>query len=67
MSGYFYILASQRNSTLYAGVANDLSRRMFEHQNNLTKGFTAKQNIHLLVYYELYDHIEEAIAREKQI
>jgi putative endonuclease len=49
---YVYILASQRNGTLYVGVTNDLVRRIWEHKNNLVKGFTQKYKVHLLVYFE---------------
>lgn len=64
---YVYILASQRNGTLYTGVTNDLQRRIWEHKHNLVKGFTEKYGIHLLVYFEQYSEIEQAIIREKQV
>jgi len=64
---YVYILASQRNGTLYVGVTSDLIKRIHEHKNNLTKGFTEKCHVHNLVYYEMHGEIENAIAREKQI
>lgn len=63
---YIYILASQRNGTLYTGVTNDLKRRIWEHKNNLVKGFTKEYGVHLLVYYELAEDIEQAILREKK-
>ncbi|MBF0523255.1 MAG: GIY-YIG nuclease family protein [Candidatus Omnitrophica bacterium] len=67
MSYYVYILASQRNGTLYIGVTKDLLRRVYEHKNNLVKGFTEKYRINLLVYFEKLDNVGEAITREKQI
>jgi putative endonuclease len=64
---YVYILASQRNGTLYIGVTNDLMRRMYEHKNKLKKGFTKKYNVTLLVHFEETDDISAAITREKEI
>jgi putative endonuclease len=64
---YVYILASKRNGTLYVGMTNNLQRRIYEHKNNLIKGFTEKYNIHNLVYYEETNDVKVAIEREKQI
>ncbi len=64
---YVYILASQKNGTLYVGVTSDLAKRIYEHKNDLIDGFSKKYNIHDLVYYEVHNEIEEAITREKQI
>jgi len=64
---YVYLLASQPQGTLYVGVTNDLARRVFEHKNDLTEGFTQRYGVHRLVYYETYGDIREAIAREKAI
>lgn len=66
-NSYTYILASQRNGTLYVGVTSDLIKRVYEHKNNIFEGFTKKYNVKMLVYYEIFDDIEEAIKREKQI
>jgi len=62
-----YILASKRNGTLYVGVTSDLVKRVYEHKNGLADGFTKKYGIHNLVYFELHEDMNTAIAREKQI
>ena len=64
---YVYILASNRNGTLYVGMTNDLKRRTYEHKHGLIKGFTKKYNIHNLVHYEKTNDVKIAIEREKQI
>lgn len=67
MSGYVYILANKRNGTLYIGVTNDLARRVWEHKNDVVKGFTSRYKIHTLVWYQVHENIEEAIACEKRM
>jgi putative endonuclease len=62
-----YILASQRNGTLYIGVTSDLVKRIWEHKNNLVEGFSKRYGVHQLVWYELHENMESAINREKQI
>ena len=64
---YIYILASQKNGTLYIGVTGNLLKRAYEHRMKLADGFTADYNVHKLVYYEIYDDINEALNREKQL
>ena len=64
---YVYILASDRNGTLYTGVTSDLVRRVFEHRNGLVEGFTKKYSIHRLVWYEVHSTSDSSIKREKQI
>jgi len=64
---YVYILANKRNGTLYLGVTSDLVKRVWQHKNNLTEGFTKKYGIKKLVYYEVYQDIVNAIEREKQL
>ena len=64
---YVYILTTEKNTTLYTGLTNDLHRRCLEHCGGKKNGFTKRYNVHKLVYYEIYDSIESAIAREKQI
>lgn len=67
MNAYVYILASQRNGTLYIGVTNNIIRRIFEHKNGLIEGFSKKYKINRLVYYETYNEIQTAIVREKEL
>ncbi len=64
---YVYMLASGKNGTLYNGVTNDLIRRVYEHKTGAADSFTKKYSVKNLVWYEVYDQIEAAIAREKQI
>jgi len=61
---FVYILASQRNGTLYVGVTNDLVRRMSEHKGKVMPGFTRKYGVDKLMYFEEYASILEARARE---
>ena len=65
--GYTYILFSQRNGALYTGVTSNLTKRVYEHKNKMADGFTKKYCVDKLGYYEIYDNIIDAIAREKQI
>jgi len=67
MTYYVYMLASRRNGTLYVGVTNDLARRLLEHREGGVRGFTQRYGVKLLVWYEEYGRIEDAIEREKQI
>ena len=62
-----YILASKRNGTLYIGVTNDLARRVWEHKEGLVPGFTKTYDVKMLVYFETFDDIEQAIRREKRL
>ena len=64
---YVYILTNEYNKVLYTGVTNDLERRCFEHKQKKIKGFTQKYNVDKLIYFEKFDIIDLAIAREKQI
>lgn len=68
MNCYVYILSNYTNTTIYVGVTNDLVRRMYEHRHRVDPdSFTARYNIHKLVYYEFTTDIYAAIQREKQI
>jgi putative endonuclease len=66
-SYYVYILASKRNGTLYVGVTNNLIKRVWQHKNDLTEGFTKQYQVHRLVYLEETSDVESAILREKQL
>ena len=63
---YVYVMAS-KSRVLYVGVTNDIRRRVWEHKNDITPGFTSKYRIHRLVYFESFKYVGNAIAREKRI
>ena len=62
-----YILASKRNGTIYIGVTSNLAGRISEHKQDLQGGFTKRYGVHTLVYFEHFDTMLEAIAREKAL
>ncbi len=63
-----YILASKRNGTLYIGVTKNIFNRSFQHRTNKDKNsFTARHNVKKLVYYEIYQYINDALEREKEL
>ena len=64
---YVYILSNKSNTALYVGVTSDLQNRASDHKLKIYKGFTAKYECNKLVYYEEYQWIQDAIAREKQL
>ncbi len=64
---FVYILASASNRVLYVGVTSDLERRVHEHKAKLVPGFTARYNVHKLVYFEETEDVRVALEREKQI
>lgn len=64
---YIYILFNKRNGTLYTGVTSNLIKRIYEHKQKFVDGFTKKYSVDKLGYYEIFDNIENAIIREKQI
>lgn len=67
-SRYFvYILASGKNGTLYVGVTLNLAKRVEDHKAGAIPGFTAKYNVKQLVYFEIVDNFDAALAREKAI
>jgi putative endonuclease len=62
-----YIMANQRNGTLYTGVTSNLIQRIFQHKEGIIEGFTHKYSCKKLVYYELHNDMDSAITREKQV
>lgn len=62
-----YLLASEKNGTLYTGVTSNLMKRIYEHKHNLVAGSSKKYAVHLLVYYEIGESMISVIEREKQI
>ncbi len=66
-ASFVYILASERNGTLYVGVTSDLAARVWQHKQKMVAGFTKKYAVDRLVYYEVHDDVTKAIRREKQI
>lgn len=67
MPYFVYILASRKNGTLYTGVTNDISRRVWEHKEGAVDGFTKRYSVSRLVYLEELATAHEAIRREKTI
>jgi len=64
---YVYIMTNKGNTALYTGVTGNLIKRVYEHRQKLVEGFTKRYNVVKLVYYEAFDQVENALAREKQI
>ena len=67
MAYYVYLLASDRNGTLYIGVTNDIVRRVFEHKSKAVPGFTKRYGVDKLVWFEIYEDPTSAITREKEL
>jgi putative endonuclease len=65
--GWVYIMASKRNGTLYIGVTNNISRRAWEHREGLVEGFTKIHGCKMLVWFDHYENIEDAIVAEKRM
>jgi len=66
-SGFVYIMTNPYKEVLYIGVTNNLYRRVLEHRSKTIEGFTNKYNCTIIVYYEFYEKITDAIRREKQL
>lgn len=61
------MMSNKQDGVLYIGVTSDITKRVYEHKHGSVDGFTKQYNLKTLVYYEMYDEIEEAIKREKQL
>lgn len=66
-TGYVYILTNKPNGILYIGVTSNLLQRIFQHKEKSVEGFSKKYGLDKLVYYEMFDSIDDAILREKQM
>jgi putative endonuclease len=64
---YVYIIASRKNGTLYIGVTGNLVQRVSRHKDGAVPAFTQRYGVHRLVYYETFNHVDDAILREKQL
>jgi putative endonuclease len=64
---YVYMMANRRKTVLYTGVTNSLERRVWQHKTKALPGFTKRYNCDQLVYYEIYEDVNQAIERETQI
>ncbi len=64
---YLYIMASDKNGTLYTGVTGNLAKRVYTHKHKLIDGFTKKYSTDKLVYVEVYEYVHDAITREHRI
>ena len=67
MSFYVYILASRRNGTLYIGMTDNFSRRVWQHKSDEIPGFTRKYGVKILVWYDVFETREAAFRRERQM
>ena len=62
---YYVYIMTNTSRTLYTGVTNNLERRVYEHENKIFPGFTARYNLTMLVYFEESSDVQAAITREK--
>ena len=67
LQGIVYILTNKNKTTLYVGVTRNLQRRIAEHKLHINDGFSKRYNLELLVYYEIFERLDAAVKREKQL
>lgn len=65
--GFVYLMAKKRNGTIYLGVTSNLPQRAYQHRNGLLEGFSKDNDCKLLVWFEVYDDLQEARRRELQM
>jgi putative endonuclease len=66
-TSFTYIITNKKHGTLYIGVTSDLAARTYQHKNKIITGFSSKYNLDKLIYYEIFEDINEAIYREKKL
>lgn len=64
---YVYIITSNNSKVLYIGITNNLRKRVYEHKAKLVNGFSKRYNLNRIIYYEVFEDVNEAIKREKQM
>ncbi|WP_147141966.1 GIY-YIG nuclease family protein [Rickettsia asiatica] len=62
-----YIVTNKKNGILYTGVTSNLIKRVYQHKNDIIRGFSKKYNCKILVFYEIHETMNSVINREKQI
>jgi putative endonuclease len=67
MAFFVYMLANKRNGTLYVGMTDDLTKRVWQHRNNIIPGFAQRYGVKMLVWYEVHESRDSAFIRERQI
>jgi putative endonuclease len=65
MPAFVYMMSNRRNGILYIGVTTNLPKRSFQHREGVIEGFTRRYGLKMLVYYEAFDDVRDAIQREK--
>jgi putative endonuclease len=66
-NGFVYLMMNESNTVIYTGVTSDLKKRVYQHREGLTPGFTSRYKVKKLVYFEILESVIDAITREKQI